>query len=336
MPTIKEIAEMAGVHRSTVDKVLHHREGVSDAVRARVQKILDEVHYEVNPIGKALKHQQEKIRIAAVLLQVDALPEWRVGIDRAARELGRFNIAVEYFFLPFPDAEKQAAVLQGLVAQDFSGVLVSPLHAPEVETALDALARAKIPVITLNTDCANPKHRLCFVGQDMEKAGRTAARMAALFLQERGTIAVLGSNRYLAATKGRDTGFRTYFAEQPGIHVLPFVETLEDPRRTFEATRTLLAQAPDLIYATSGCVHEICHVLRGLPPASRPHLICFEKYPAIEQYLREGVIDCSICGDLVSQGYTGMNQLFRYLMMQDCPQEDTLFLPISIQLKENL
>ena len=27
--TIKQIAEIAGVHRSTVDKVLHNREGVS-------------------------------------------------------------------------------------------------------------------------------------------------------------------------------------------------------------------------------------------------------------------------------------------------------------------
>lgn len=40
--TIKQIAEMANVHRSTVDKVLHNRPGVSDPVRKRVQKIIDE------------------------------------------------------------------------------------------------------------------------------------------------------------------------------------------------------------------------------------------------------------------------------------------------------
>ena len=50
--TIKQIAEMAGVHRSTVDKVLHNREGVSDPVRKRVQMIIEECNYQANPNRK--------------------------------------------------------------------------------------------------------------------------------------------------------------------------------------------------------------------------------------------------------------------------------------------
>ena len=41
--TMKQIAEIAGVHRSTVDKVIHGRPGVSDDVRQKVQKIIDEL-----------------------------------------------------------------------------------------------------------------------------------------------------------------------------------------------------------------------------------------------------------------------------------------------------
>ena len=77
--TIKQIAEMAGVHRSTVDKVLHKRPGVSDDVRKKVQKIIDENNYEANPIGKALKMQNRELRIAVLLLKVDALPYIREG-----------------------------------------------------------------------------------------------------------------------------------------------------------------------------------------------------------------------------------------------------------------
>jgi len=337
MTTIKEIAAMAGVHRSTVDKVLHHREGVSDEVRRRVQKIIDDVHYEVNPIGKALKHQQDKIRFAAVLLQVDALIEWRQGIDRAARELSRFNIEVEYFLIDFPDAGQQASVLEHLADQGFSGVIVSPLNDPSVESALKTLFDANIPIITLNTDCQDKNHRLCFVGQNMDKAGYAAARMASLFLNGRGTIAVLGSTRYLTATQERDAGFRRYFANirQP-VRILPFIETLEDPQKTYAATQSLLTQNPDLIFAISGCVKEIGNTLRTLPPSQRPFLICFEKYPVIKQMIREGIASCSISGDLVNQGYTGLNQLFRFVMMQERPKTDVIYMPIGIQLMENL
>ncbi len=65
--TIKQIAEMAGVHRSTVDKVLHNREGVSQEVRERVQKIIDEYQYKPNPIGQALKKQEKPIKIGVLL-----------------------------------------------------------------------------------------------------------------------------------------------------------------------------------------------------------------------------------------------------------------------------
>lgn len=78
--TIKQIAEMAGVHRSTVDKVLHGRPGVSDPVRARVQKIIDECNYEANPIGKALQMQDKELRIKVLLLEVDALIYLKKGI----------------------------------------------------------------------------------------------------------------------------------------------------------------------------------------------------------------------------------------------------------------
>ena len=50
--TIKEIAERAGVHRATVDKVLHNRVGVSDEVRMKVQRIIKEMGYTPNPAGE--------------------------------------------------------------------------------------------------------------------------------------------------------------------------------------------------------------------------------------------------------------------------------------------
>ena len=79
--TIKEIAEMAGVHRATVDKVLHKRPGVSDEVRQKVQKIIDEVGYTPNMAGKVLQKQGKVYRLAAILCDVDAAPFLQAGIE---------------------------------------------------------------------------------------------------------------------------------------------------------------------------------------------------------------------------------------------------------------
>ena len=64
--TIKKIAEIAGVHPATVDKVLHNRPGVSDEVRERVQKLIDELGYKPNPAGRVLQQQGKEFIIAAI------------------------------------------------------------------------------------------------------------------------------------------------------------------------------------------------------------------------------------------------------------------------------
>ena len=59
--TMKEIAERAGVHQATVDKVVHNRVGVSDEVRAKVQAIIDELGYKPNPTGRVFAAAGQEI-----------------------------------------------------------------------------------------------------------------------------------------------------------------------------------------------------------------------------------------------------------------------------------
>ena len=61
--TLKQIADLAGVHKSTVDKVIHNRPGVSDARRQQIKKLLEEYGYESNPLAKALNYQKKKMTV---------------------------------------------------------------------------------------------------------------------------------------------------------------------------------------------------------------------------------------------------------------------------------
>ena len=72
--TLKQIADMAGVHKSTVDKVIHNRPGVSDAKRQQIRALLKEYGYESNPLAKALNYQKKKMTIGVALPRVNATP----------------------------------------------------------------------------------------------------------------------------------------------------------------------------------------------------------------------------------------------------------------------
>lgn len=56
--TSKEIAELAGVSRGTVDRALKGREGVNPKTKERILKIAEENNYKPNLIGKALVYSQ--------------------------------------------------------------------------------------------------------------------------------------------------------------------------------------------------------------------------------------------------------------------------------------
>lgn len=337
--TIKEIAELAGVHRSTVDKVLHDRKGVSDEVRARVQRIIDEVGYESNPLGKALNYQKNKIVIAAVLLQVDALYEIKKGIEKAYADFKSFNIEIEYYIVPYPKVEEQVDIMKRLLKRGIHGMIISPMQDERVQLAIGQLVEAKIPVVTTNVDIKDSR-RMCFVGQDMEKAGKVAGRLMSMLLNRKGKVAILSSstNDLLWVTR-REMGFKKFFAENSTeIVLLNTIETQENPVLSFKKTTELLQKEPELkgLFITCGCVPEICRAVKAMQREHTLEIVCFERYPQIEALIAEGVISCTIGTDLITQGYEAVKILFENFMYDRKPVQDQLYTAIDVFLKENI
>lgn len=59
MPQIRDIARLAGVHRSTVSRVLSGKGYASAESREKVMKVVRKLDYHVNPIARALKSKQK-------------------------------------------------------------------------------------------------------------------------------------------------------------------------------------------------------------------------------------------------------------------------------------
>ena len=55
--TIKDIARESGYAVGTVSRVLNNSPGVSDAARARIMKVVEKHHFELNSNAKHLKQQ---------------------------------------------------------------------------------------------------------------------------------------------------------------------------------------------------------------------------------------------------------------------------------------
>lgn len=338
--TMKEIAERAGVHQATVDKVVHNRVGVSDEVRARVQAIIDELGYKPNPTGRVLQRQGKKYRIYAILADVDALPYLKNGIEQGLKEWAGFDIEVTHAVTGFQEAKRQSEYIDKAVLDKADGIILSPINADCVRRAIDRAADAGIPVITTDSDIDGSR-RTCCVSIDSAKASRIAGRLLGQFLNGQGKIAIISSaietenNNYYV--RMREQGFTDFIRrEYPEIEIVSCIESFEDPQITYRKTTELLKEQPELrgLYITCGGVAQVGRALIESGRADSIRVLCYEDYPEIVELIRQGVVDWTLGGEKAAQGSLPVKLIMDQLVFGRRPATDRIFTDARILIKE--
>lgn len=338
--TIKEIAARAGVHRSTVDKVLHGRPGVSAAVREKVQKIIDESNYQINPIGKALQMQSQKLRAKVILLEVDAEIYLRKGMDKALEDFGAFQVETEYHTVAYPDIRSQARLLEECIEEQVDGVVLCPINSLEIAEKINKCAEKGIPVVTVNSDIKGSQ-RFCYIGQDGYRAGRVAGRLMGEFLRGEGKVAVFTSDGddYQSFPFGtRESGFRQFMEEEyPDLELLPSIYTQEDVRTIRRQMCLLCDRERELsgIFITCGGVQAVGDVLEEYERRDI-RLVCYENYPEILALMEKGVVTATLDSGIEAQGKQSMEILMNKLIYGRKPPRKHLYSKIDILLKESV
>lgn len=342
MITLKEIAEMAGVHKSTVDKVVHNRAGVSDEVRQKIQKLLDEYEYRPNQAARALQYQKKPLKIGVVLIQVDAFTMLKTGIERGLAEFSHYRTELELLSVPFEGSAAMANHIYDMVEQKYDGIIVSPINSEPVRQAMRQASECGIPVVTVNSDLEfEPK--LCHIGQGGTKASWAAGRMMGEMTGGSGKIAVITSavaaenNNYY--TKIRESSFIDYIQKNyPDLTIVSCIESMEDIQITRKETELLLQREPDLcgIYITCGGVAEVGEAVKAAGKAGKIKVIGFESYPSTLEMIRQDCVTCTVDTDIEQQGVLAVRVLMDYLVNQKKPQTDVQSTDIKFVLKELL
>lgn len=340
--TIKEIAERAGVHRATVDKVLHDRPGVSDEVRQQIKQLIQEMGYTPNPAGRVLQKQGKVYRLFVILCDVDAMPFLKQGVEQGVQRQSNFDIEVVYQQTSFRNAAEQSALIKNAVKEGADGIILSPIHSDQVRKAINYAVSQGVPVVTTNSDIPN-SDRLCFVGQDGGRVSCIAGRLMGQFLDGVGEIAVISSsidsenNNYFVTI--REQGFCQFIQRNyPDVRIVECVESFEDPALTYRCTKELLERYPALrgIYITCGGVSEVGRALTESGKTGKIRVISYEDYPVILDLLRQGVVDVTLSSDIIRQGRLPVQILMNKLVFGEMPDEDQIFTESRILVKESV
>ena len=189
--TIQQIAEMAGVSRGTVDRVLNHRSYVSEAVRARVEAAVAETGY-ISPREAYRREQDGAVRPLTLGI---LLPNWtgqfqeevQEGIRQAEQELAPQHVRILQRRCRTELPQESVELLDEMVREGAEGLSICALNDPSICRRVEELADAGIPCVTFNSDLPKSR-RLCFVGQDLYRAGRMAGELMSRCVRQSGAF----------------------------------------------------------------------------------------------------------------------------------------------------
>jgi LacI family transcriptional regulator len=251
---VREIARQAGLSEATVDRVLNRRGGVR-------QSTVDEVHRAIADLHRQRSQVRLTGRTFFLDLVVDAPArfssavrtalESQLPLVRPATFRARFHLAES------PPVAGLAATLDGIARRGSQGVVLKAPDHPLVVAAVERLADAGIPVVTLVTDLPTSR-RVAYVGLDNRAAGATAAYLLDQWLPDDAAVLVTRGTGTFRGEDDREMGFRaTLRALRPSRRQIDLIDPSGDDEVLRGRVREALAAEAEItavysLYATGG------------------------------------------------------------------------------------
>ena len=191
MATMKEIAQICGVSRGTVDRVINRRGKVRPETERMILQAVERMGYTKSMLGRALSVKRSQPVIGVVMCSEGNpfFDDVYAGLARAEEELLPYGVTVERRAMRGYDVDRQLALIDEL-APSLSALVLQPVNDPRVEERVQQLKARGVPTVTVNTDLP-ASSRCCYVGSDYESGGATAAALLELMTQARGRVGVV-------------------------------------------------------------------------------------------------------------------------------------------------
>ncbi len=156
MITIKDVAEMAGVSKATVSRVMNNSGYVAAETRRKIENIMETYDYVPSALAVNLSRQETKI-VGVVIPEIGNTfySDILHGITQAADELD-LSLAL---FDTQDNLEKEKRAFRVLQQQKVRGIILGPsVDYPETEEGRALLARLReysVPIVIIDRDFEN-------------------------------------------------------------------------------------------------------------------------------------------------------------------------------------
>lgn len=333
MITIQEIADIVGVSRGTVDRVINHRGKVKAEVEEKILKIINEKGYQQ-------KQRKKNITIGVItqLNKSSFMGEIQKGLDRAIEEYEPQGVHIHILHSDTVDEKEQLSLIDKLEESGIDALAIMPVDHDNITKRINELIDKGIPTVTFNSDISGTK-RVCFVGMDNRKSGKVAANLLAMLTHKHGEILVITGYFTNRANSMRVESFVNEIQKYPDMKLLGVQCSYDEEHAVKEIVKSSLQTNNRIagIYLVSAGQEGIYNAFSDLNYLNyRPFVIAHDVTENNIKRLKRGDFNFLIDQESHLQGYIAIQILFNILRKKKNPDKEEYYTNIQLKTKESI
>lgn len=333
--TIKEIAQLAGVGRATVDRALKGKDGINPATRDKILAIVKEYDYRPNTIGKALVIAKNKHKIVAVINCIGNafFDDILRGIKFASDEIVDYGFEVEYILLKGYDISEQIQALDNACNAGAKSILITPINDIEIINKLNSISAHGINIVAVNADI--DCNKLAYVGCDYVKSGSTIGGLVGIITRGIANILVITGSLNMKGHKERVDSVIAALNKYPDMNIVDIIENHDDEEESYLNVRDNLINNSNVNFliitagGVSGAVKAVSEINSSIG------VVTFDDTQSIRRLIADNKIIATVTQQPYEQGYNSIKVIFNYVVNCINPNGN-IYTDLSIKIKENI
>lgn len=338
MITIKKIAEIANVSVGTVDRIIHNRGQVTEENIEKVNAIIKQYGYKKNIFASNLAFNK-KFKFAVFLPKNENIEYWQapiIGVKKAAEELAVFGVTIDYIYFDYniTSFKKTAAKVLKL---DYDGLLFAPIFYEESVSFLTEYKKKDTPIVLIDSNLPEIEG-VAYIGQDSYQSGYLGGKLISYGIKNDSNVLILMINQNVESTSRtnvflqRIKGFYDFFKEKQGLPKFSFTEI--SIKYDIENQLTInMFNGIDCVFVPNSRVYVVAKFIKD-NHLKEIRVVGYELLKQNLEYLNNGAIDFLIHQKPSEQGYMGISNLYKKVVLKESVT-DLHYMPLEIIVLEN-
>lgn len=335
----KKIAQISGISRSTVQRVLSGSPHVSDEVRETVLKLASEMGYTPNRSARALRMKTKGVNYDVILgsKKLEFYQLMRKGMENAFDLSMHLGLTMHFHYLEDINEQSLAELLNTIIDRGTSAIFFSAINTTLIRQIVSNGKKQGVQFCTLATDLTNSE-RSFFVGQDHYSGGKVAGKLLDYALPRESKVFCAIASFQLNAHKKRLQGFVEKFCQEKSRHlIVDEAEHFDKAENIQPVLEKILEENSDLkgIFYSGAGLEGIVNVLKKNNLKGKIKLVCFDNLPMHRDYCKQGYIDFIVDQNPTEMGFQAIHNMNEWIYYNNHQQKEILN-PINIYIAENI